>query len=159
MSIDGGLTISLLNSPTSATITSIEVNKNNPNELWVVQGGWSAGQKIYHSTDMGENWQNISYNLPNLPSNVVKRHHHTNDLYLGMDIGIYHFNDETNLWTSFNGNLPNVIVNDIEISEAFNIVTVGTYGRGVWQSSTFDAELDSIRIYAYQIDSIDNFLF
>ena len=94
-------------------------------------GGWSAGQKIYHSIDMGENWQNISYNLPNLPSNVVKRHHNTNDLYLGMDIGIYHFNDETNLWTSFNGNLPNVIVNDIEISEAFNIVTVGTYGRGM----------------------------
>ena len=158
VTIDGGLTMSQLSSPTSATITSIEVNKNNPNELWVVQGGWSAGQKIYHSIDMGENWQNISYNLPNLPSNVVKRHHNTNDLYLGMDIGIYHFNDETNLWTSFNGNLPNVIVNDIEISEAFNIVTVGTYGRGVWQSNTFDAELDSIRIYAYQIDSIDNFI-
>ncbi len=155
---DGGLTITQLNSPSTTTITSIEVNNNNPNEIWVVQGGWIEGQKVFHSIDMGQSWQNISNNLPNLPSNVIKRHHSTNDLYLGMDIGVYHFNNETSLWTSFNGNLPNVIVNDIEISESFDLVTIGTYGRGVWHSNTYNAELDSIRLFAYQIDSIDDFL-
>ena len=158
MSNDGGSSIVPLNSPTTSTISSIEVNKYNPNELWVVQSGWTNNQKVFHTTDLGLNWENISYNLPNLPANVIKRDHSNNDLYLGMDIGIYHYNTETNLWTSFSNNLPNVIVNDIEISESFDLVTIGTYGRGVWQSDTYNAELDSIRIYAFQIDSLDEFV-
>ncbi|MGC6428935.1 MAG: T9SS type A sorting domain-containing protein [Flavobacteriales bacterium] len=157
LSTDGGLTVSQLNSPSNQTITSIEVNKTNANELWIVLGGWSQGQKVFHSTDMGSSWQNISYNLPNLPANVIKRHHSNNSLYLGMDIGVYNFNSELNLWTSFNSDLPNVIVNDIEINEVFNLVTIGTYGRGVWQSNVNTSELDSIGIYAFQIDSIDEF--
>ena len=53
---------------------------------------------------------------------------------MGTSLGVYHINDEMTEWEVFSNNLPNVPIKDIEINTEENTITVGTYGRGVWQS-------------------------
>jgi len=121
----------------------------NSDELWITLNGWNDGEKIYNSTDGGTSWNNISINLPNLPTNIVKYRTTDNSLYLGMDIGVYYFNEVLGSWIPFIDNLPNVIVNDLEINENSGIIRAGTYGRGVWESGLYNSvqvDLDAMLI-------------
>ena len=58
---------------------------------------------------------------------------------MGTDIGVYFRDATTSGWVSFNDNLPNVIVNDLELLGSKDIIRIGTYGRGVWQSPTYNS--------------------
>ena len=126
-------------SSVSATITSIEVNPTNASEIWVSFGGWSAANHVYHTTDGGTNWNNITGALPNLPCNVVKYDPAAGagGLYVGTDVGVYYRDDASGVWVQYMNNLPNVIVNDLEINYASNVIRAGTYGRGVWESGAY----------------------
>ena len=115
-------------------ITSIEVNGQDENWVYVTTGGEDG--KVFSSTDSGLNWEEITANLP-VDSKLVVRHQHQsplNDLYLGTSVGVYHRNDNMSQWERFDEGLPNSPVFDMEINEEDGILTVGTYGRGVWQS-------------------------
>ncbi len=125
----------------SFVITSIEINPNNENEIWITIGGASASNKVVYSNNGGQSWINISGNLPNIPTHIVK-HENGSDggIYVGTDVGVYYSNNSmNNNWIPFMDNLPNVIVNDLEIIESAGIIRAGTYGRGVWQTGTFEA--------------------
>jgi len=128
--------------PTNSVITSIEVNPSNSNEIWITRGGWTATNHIYHTSDGGANWTNLTGNLPNLPCNIIKYDDGTNGgVYVGTDIGVYYRDNDLGTWIQYMNNLPNVVVNDLEINEASNVIRAGTYGRGVWESpnyNTFD---------------------
>ena len=58
-----------------------------------------------------------------------------NDIYLGTSVGVFHLNDQMDFWQRFDNGLPNVPVMDMEINVEEALITVGTYGRGVWQSA------------------------
>ncbi|MCB0478712.1 MAG: T9SS type A sorting domain-containing protein [Crocinitomicaceae bacterium] len=122
-------------------ITSIEVDPNNDQRVWVSVSGWTNNHKVMMSEDGGQTWSNISNDnsLPNIGTNIIKydASSSNNALYLGTDIGIYYRNDDLNTWIPFNNNLPNTIVNDLEINEQNHIIRAGTYGRGVWESDTY----------------------
>lgn len=135
---DNGVSINQITIPFSSTVTSIEVNPNNENELWITRDGWTNNSKVFYSNNGGSTWTNISSGLPNLPTNQIKYDLTHDGLYCAMDIGIYYRNNILNTWIPYNTNLPNVIVNDIEINESSNIVRIGTYGRGVWESAVYD---------------------
>ena len=49
-------------------INDIEVYQDH---VWVCFGNVQDHKKIYYSSDAGENWQNISYNLGNFPANRI----------------------------------------------------------------------------------------
>lgn len=126
--------------PTNSVITSIEVNPSNPDELWVSRGGWDGTNHIFHTSDGGTTWNNLTGNLPNLPCNIVKFDLGTNGgIYVGTDIGVYYTDADLGSWIQYMNNLPNVIVNDLEIHEATNVIRAGTYGRGVWESPNYNA--------------------
>ena len=57
-----------------------------------------------------------------------------NDIYLGTSVGVFHINDQMDFWQRFDNGLPNVPIMDMEINVEDALITVGTYGRGVWQS-------------------------
>lgn len=147
---DGGInfievTNNLQNLLAGNRITSIEVDPNNDQRVWVTAGGWTNNHKVMQSNDGGQTWSNISGNneLPNITANVIKydASSSNNAMYLGLDIGIYYTNDDLGIWIPFNTNLPNTIVNDIEINEQANLIRVGTYGRGVWESDTYPDDM------------------
>lgn len=67
--VDGGATNwTAVTLPTvTNSITYIAVKNTDPNTLWITYGGYTAGEKVYKSTNGGTSWTNISTGLPNLP--------------------------------------------------------------------------------------------
>lgn len=125
--------------PSNNSITSIEVHPTDPNKIWVSFGGMTSSLKVAKSIDGGLTWTNVTGTLPNLPCNIVKldgTSTETDAIYVGMDIGVYYRDASHSDFIPFLANLPNVEVLDIEINETNDLIRVGTYGRGVWESAT-----------------------
>ncbi len=133
-STDKGITFEEIESPFSSLISSIEINHQNENIIYITISGVNGS--VLKSIDGGENWQNISKNLPDDSKLVIKHQNQSliNDLFLGTNLSVYHINDTMDQWEVFDKGLPNVPVYDIEINIEDKIITAGTYGRGVFQS-------------------------
>lgn len=120
---------------TSAYVNYIAVSSTNPQELWVTCAGVIDGKKVYHSTDGGANWTNISANLPNIGMRCVVYETGTNgSMYIGTDFGVFYKDSKKTDWEAYGTDLPNVIVNEIEIHYGVKKLRVATYGRGVWEA-------------------------
>ena len=115
-------------------ITSIEVNNNNNNIVYVTTRG-NAG-KVFQSLDQGSSFSDISGNLPAVVKNILKHQLDTpeNVLYLGTSLGVYRYDDNTSEWFPFEINLPNTSVTDLSINIPENQIIASTYGRGIWRS-------------------------
>ena len=133
-SINRGVDFEQLSFTFSALISSIEVNHQNENIIYLTTSGEFG--KVYKSEDGGENWTDISGSLPNDSKLIIKHQNQSlsNDLFLGTNISVYHLNDQMTDWEVFDTGLPNVPVKDLEINIEDKIITAGTYGRGVFQS-------------------------
>ncbi len=125
----------------AGNITFIAVNPLNGSDVFVTYGGYSAGNKVFRSTNAGASWDNISGTLPNIPVNCIAYENtggSPNDpLYIGTDLGIYYRDDGTADWIPFMNGLPATIVFDLEINESADVITAATYGRGLWRSELY----------------------
>ncbi len=117
-------------------INSIEVNNSNSNIVYVTTA--VLGKRgVFRSEDGGNNFENISYNLPGDQPYFIVVHqgrHTKNPLYVGTNLGVYRLDDTANEWEEYLTGLPNSPVRDLDISLDQGIITAATYGRGVWQS-------------------------
>lgn len=120
--------------PDSLYFTSIDVSQTAENTAYVSLAGFSTGNKVFRTIDGGNNWQNISFNLPNIPVNCVKTMPGSGTVLIATDLGVYSFNSGTNSWTSQSSGLPNVIISDIEFNPTLNKIYVATFGRGIWEN-------------------------
>ncbi|MFU8844628.1 MAG: WD40/YVTN/BNR-like repeat-containing protein [Bacteroidales bacterium] len=122
------------------SVTGIAVNPAYSNVVFITVEGYTAGQKVYRSTDAGANWTNISGNLPNVPVNCIVYQVGTNDgIYIGTDIGVFYRNSDLGKWVPFMNGLPTVPVFDLYIYPNNNLIRAGTYGRGLWSSDLWSA--------------------
>ncbi|MEQ8561446.1 MAG: T9SS type A sorting domain-containing protein, partial [Cytophagales bacterium] len=139
---------------------SVECARGSSDAVYVTLGGFEDGEKVYVTTNDGMNWQNISYNLPNVPVNVIVHQESSplNTIYVGTDVGVYYSNDTLGSWELFSTNLPNVIVSDLEIDYINQKLYAATFGRGIWLSDLASqspvaleakALLNSLEIKAY----------
>lgn len=133
----------------TAMLTYISVSFHNPEVAWVSFSGFQDGKKVYKTSDAGENWENISYNLPNVPVSCIVHQagfnsngDTLNGLYAGTDIGVFYTNDSllatATPWILFNGGLPSVIVTELEIQYEAQKIVAATYGRGIWESPLYE---------------------
>jgi photosystem II stability/assembly factor-like uncharacterized protein len=124
----------------------IAVDGFDPKHVWVVFGGFEEGRKVYESTDAGQSWENISYNLPNVPVNtvVVDDQSFNKIVYIGTDLGVYYTYSGLGEWVYYGDALPNAIVNELEIHEETRMLYAATYGRGIWMAPLLeDSDLGS----------------
>jgi photosystem II stability/assembly factor-like uncharacterized protein len=131
---NGGTTWTEATNPTpSNTINSIVVHPLDPKNIWVIS---NSSSKVYHSINGGVSWTNISGTLPNItPMCLIYQKNSTkNRLYLGTDAGIYYLDDDHTDWQLFTNGLPIVQARDFEINYKENLLRVGTYGRGIWET-------------------------
>jgi len=139
---DGGSSWYYAAPNTSLNMTYIAVHSNDPLTLWITFSGYTAGQKVYKSTDGGATWTNISGTLPNVPVNCIVYETGSNDdLYIGTDVGVYYRDASMTDWIQYNTSLPNVVVTELEIQKNTNKLWAATFGRGLWRSDLYSTSI------------------
>jgi photosystem II stability/assembly factor-like uncharacterized protein len=135
---NGGLTWSDVSA--GSTISSICVSPSDPRKIWVTTTGTSNNVKV--SINMGTTFTNISTDLPKIAArSIVVDDSHTEGIYVGMNIGVYYRDNINTKWVNLSENLPLVAVNEVELQQSSRKVRLGTYGRGVWETSMQDIPL------------------
>ncbi len=119
---------------TSLKITDIEVDNVNADSLIISVAGTKADSKVFSSANGGITWNNLSFNLPNVPVFCVKKDE-LGGLYIGTPIGVYYKNRDSSFWVPFYNGLPPVPVTQIEFYAANSRLQVCTFGRGIWSTA------------------------
>jgi hypothetical protein len=136
-------------------ITDIDVNPLDANIVYISVAGTTNNAKVFATTNGGTNWNNISFNLPNVPIFCIKRDGN-NVLYAGTSIGMFAKRSGVNYWEPYSNGLPPVPVTEIEIWPEPNPVGgivpsyapstpevwVSTFGRGIWYTQQYNATCD-----------------
>lgn len=126
-------------------MTDIDVRPTNSGYVWITFGGLSAGNKVFFSNTAGQDWDNMSGSLPNVPVNAIKVDAN-NNAYIGTDIGVFYRGANMTDWVPFWNHLPVIPVTDLELYEADGIIRASTFGRGVWESDTYSTCPQSVGI-------------
>lgn len=132
-------------------ISFIAVNPYDADDVFVTLKGFTAGEKVYFSDNAGQTWTNISGNLPNIIVNCIayeKTNGNPEDaLYIGTDVGVFYRDNDLGDWIPFSNMLPTVPVYDLEMNESQNLIFAGTFGRGLWRSSTYLNCASTLNLY------------
>ncbi len=119
-------------------VASVVVDPADDGHVFAIYSGYSrhwipnAGVgHVFESWDGGDNWTDISGNLPDAPGDdLVISHGH---LVLAMDVGVFITSAASpGRWSRYGSGLPNAIPNDLTTTPGGDIVAV-THGRGMWQ--------------------------
>ena len=129
----------------SLKITDIEVDNISADSLIISVAGTKADSKVFSSANGGITWNNLSFNLPNVPVFCVKKDE-LGGLYVGTSIGVYYKSSNNNYWVPFYNGLPPVPVTQIEFYAANSRVQVSTFGRGLWSTAKATNCTDSLTL-------------
>lgn len=122
--------------PAARAIRSLAVDPNNSSVVVATLGGFTAGQKLYYTSDAGLNWQNLSGSLPNVP--VTCAAVNTNgDVYIGTDIGVFYQANVEVDWRPFYNGLPRVPITELVLYPTNDLIVAATFGRGIWQTTLY----------------------
>ena len=129
--------------PTSSVyISGLQVDPTDANGLLVTFSGYSASDKVYLTANGGSSWTNVSGSgLPNLPVNCAEIDAVSGRVYLGTDAGVYVYDDQVSDWVEDSQGLPNVVVTDLDLQHSAGLLRAGTFGRGLWETSTLSVGL------------------
>lgn len=123
-------------------ITNIRIHPENPDIVWVSFGSLGKDNsgntffRVVKTTDGGDTWFDHSDGLTPFPVNdIVYRRGSNDEIYAATDVGVYYRDNSMNAWERYSNNLPITIVTDLEIDEELGLLTAGTYGRGIWETS------------------------
>ncbi len=118
-------------------ITSIKADERNPAVAYVTLSGYNLDESnphIFRTTDFGQNWTDISGNLPDVPLNsVVIDYDHDSVLYVGGDAGVYYTADLGQQWNVLGEGLPNSPVFDLSYHQPAKILIAATHGRSMFE--------------------------
>ncbi|MCI0680878.1 MAG: autotransporter-associated beta strand repeat-containing protein [Gemmataceae bacterium] len=112
-------------------IVDLEVDPTHRDTVYAVRNVTNGG--VWQTTDAGQNWTEITHDLPSAPVWKVVLDPRTKDLYVGTDLGVYRLLFGTTHWQHFGNGLANTQVRDLELNPATNTLLAGTYGRGVYR--------------------------
>ncbi len=131
-------------------ISSIFIDPHDPtgNTVYItVEGAEDSRHLIrtlYRTTDGGQNWAELTSNLPHSPANAVLIDpQDANTAYIATDEGVYSTRQvascssgPSNCWSVLGAGLPFAPVTQLSAAPTTttpNVLVAGTYGRGIWQ--------------------------
>ncbi|HQV00755.1 MAG TPA: glycosyl hydrolase, partial [Bacteroidia bacterium] len=83
----------------AGTKSYIAVSDIDPNIVYATIGGFTAGAKVFKSTNGGLTWTNISGNLPNIPFNtIIEDTTSSQGVYVGSESGVFYTNNILGNW-------------------------------------------------------------
>ena len=112
--------------------------------VYITHSGYRQdGSKLPHihrSTDYGQNWTDISSNLPDVPINdCIVDPYDNNILYIATDVGVFKTSDLGGNWVPLGTGMPLVAVHDLEYHYPTKSIVAGTHGRSMYRL-TLDCE-------------------
>ena len=141
----GGINVN----PTHYDIGDIAIDRADSSGQSVYLGilGFSGGTggHVFHTTNAGSSWTDISGNLPDAPvSSIVVDPIATSTVYVGTDVGVFTTSNVSAVpvvWSEVGpatgaGSMPNVVVTKLRVFSHSGLVKLraSTYGRGIWES-------------------------
>ncbi|MCX6224043.1 MAG: T9SS type A sorting domain-containing protein, partial [Bacteroidia bacterium] len=142
----------------SRWISRVVTDPVDANTMYLVRSGFSPGNKVYKTTNLGQTWKNISGNLPDLPcSDLFIDPEFTGRLFVANDIGVYFSTDGGISWNYASEGMPVVPVFDFDYVKigTQRYLRAGTYGRSVFETILPSCDLKSIT-FSSQAE-VDNF--
>jgi len=133
LTVDGGSNWSEISEPIpNRWITRVAFDPFEESTLYITLSGFRWDEPLAHvfrSTDLGDNWESISSNLPELPVNCIALDpEQEGHIYIGTDSGIFFSSNHGENWQSFSLNLPTVPIIDLKIHNPTRTLIAGTYG-------------------------------
>lgn len=126
-------------------VTKVMASREDPNTVYLTLSGYRYGEDVghvYKSTDLGNNWFDISASLPDIPVNDVVQDSFGN-LFVGTDVGVLASADEGINWSVLGENLPSVVVTDLHIHEGSQFLFAATFGRSTYKIDISDDILNT----------------
>lgn len=118
-------------------ITRVACDPAFSNVIYATLSGFRWDEPLPHvfrSNDLGQTWENISGNLPELPVNVIAIDPDVPDRYIiGTDAGLFLSEDGGVNWSGISAGMGNVPVVDLKILDYDRALYVGTYGLSIYR--------------------------
>jgi photosystem II stability/assembly factor-like uncharacterized protein len=125
--------------PSNKSVRSVATHINNNTTAYALINSFSAGEKIYRTTNKGVNWVNITGDLPDVPlGDLVPHPTNNNNLYLGTQMGCYRTTNAGVNWHRWNNGMPEATIVtemkwiDSTIENGKFYVAAATYGRSIF---------------------------
>jgi photosystem II stability/assembly factor-like uncharacterized protein len=122
-------------------VTSIAIDPTNASNVWVGYSGYNFNTPttlghIFHSTNVGTNWTDVSGDLPDVPVNtIILDPASLSHILVGTDLGVFETQNGGINWVQQNNGMANVVVMDMDL-RADGYVFAATHGRGMFKLSS-----------------------
>jgi len=109
-------------------------------DVYVTSVGLISGTHVVRSNQRGASgtWNAAQNGLPDVAVEILKTDPtdpSRKTIFAGTDLGGYRTTDGGAYWSLFGSHLPQVRVTDLYIPPDGSFLRIGTYGRGVWETS------------------------
>jgi photosystem II stability/assembly factor-like uncharacterized protein len=136
MTTDEGATWNLVSSSLPVRwVTHLEADPHDAMSVYATLSGYryhENAKHVYHTTNGGTTWNDISGNLPDVPCNDIVLDTTYSTLYLATDIGVFYSYLGSNLWQQLGTGLPLVPVCDLRLHYPTHKLLAATYGRSMY---------------------------
>jgi len=120
-------------------VTRVTVDPYDAAVAYVTFSGYTEGSylpHIFRTDDFGQNWADITGDLPDAPINdVVVDPHDNSTLYVGTDFGVFSTEDLGLTWNLLSDGMPIVPTHDLEFDPVSRKLVAGTHGRSMYQTT------------------------
>ena len=119
-------------------VSDLAVDRSNYRIAYLAYNGYDEATPkqpghVFKTTDGGQNWQNITSNLPDVPLNsLVPDPSYPNTLYAGTDVGAFITHDGGAHWATLGSGLPQVAVWQLDADWQHGLMAAGTHGLGAF---------------------------
>ncbi len=119
------------------SVTQITVDPIDPATAYVTFSGFALGFNptghVFKTTNGGQNWNDISAGLADIPVNTLVVDPDIPDtLYVGTDAGVMVSTNAGATWSTLGNGLPRVVVTSLVLHRRTRTLRAGTHGRSMW---------------------------
>lgn len=126
-------------------VTSIAISPDDDQTAYITFSGFRMldyDPHVFKTVDGGQNWTDISSNLPGIPVNDIIIGA-GNILFLATDINVWYSQNDGASWQVLGNGLPMTTVSDLKYHEPTNMLYAGTYGRSIYSYDLDDLVLSA----------------
>jgi len=149
-------------------VTAVVADPFDELKAYVTFSGYRFNEYLPHvfkTIDGGENWTDISANLPETPVNdLIVDPESSNSLYLATDVGVFISLNDGESWNILNAGMPNLVIADLSYHSPTKKLLAATYGRSMYDidlsylQEVVDTMMNDTTIVDSMIVDVDTFI-